>query len=134
MRQFIIPYVLFEDSQEAVSLYKEVFGGEVRYTMLGKDMPNCPEDQLDKVMHMEYVVEDNLIYMADNTIHDEGRINLHLNYAAEDKDKMTKAFNKLKAKGTVIQELKEEFWGSIFGVIKDPFDVTWQFHCRTNKD
>ena len=133
MRQFVIPYIMISDTLKAIELYKEVFGGEVRYTMYGKDMPNCPEDELDRVMHLEYLLKDNLFYFADSVIEDHGRIQLHLNYAFEDKDEMFASFAKMKEHGTVVAELKEEFWGAVYGLIKDPFGIHWQFHCPAKK-
>lgn len=128
MEQFVIPYIMYENSKEAADYYISVFGGYVRYVMLGKDMPNCPEGQEERVMHLEYAVHHNLFYMGDTVIPDEGRIQLHLNFTK--KDEMTKAFTNMKAEGTVIQDLKTEFWGAVFGVIKDKYGVTWQFHYR----
>lgn len=128
MKQFVIPYIMFKDSKVASEYYISVFGGHVRYVMYGKDMPNCPEDQLERIMHLEYIVQETLFYMGDTEIPDNGRIQLHLNY--DSKEQMVEAFNKMKVEGTVLQELKEEFWGAVFGVIKDPFGVTWQFHFR----
>ena len=128
MKQFVIPYIMYKDSKAASEYYISVFGGNVRYVMYGKDMPNCPEDQLERIMHLEYVVNDTLFYMGDTEIQDQGRIQLHLSYTS--KEDMIKSFNNMKADGEVLQELKEEFWGAVFGVIKDQFGVTWQFHFR----
>ncbi|QMS84856.1 VOC family protein [Candidatus Xianfuyuplasma coldseepsis] len=133
MSQFLIPYVMFEDTMKAVEYYNSIFGGEVRYTMMGKDMPNCPEEDLDKVMHLEYVFNDTVFYFGDLPLEDQGRIQLHLNFRYEDAEFMEEAFNKMKKQGTVIQELKEEFWGAVYGNIKDPFGVTWQFHRPAQK-
>lgn len=57
MKQFIYPYVLFKDTKEAVDYYISVFGGEVVYTMYGKDIPNCPEDQLETIYHLQYKLQ-----------------------------------------------------------------------------
>ncbi len=126
MKQFIYPYIMVKDSIESSNYYKEVFGGEVTYTMLGKDTPNCPEDQLDRVMHLEFKIDGHVIYFADEDIEDNGKFHLHLDFT--DKEKMKKAFELMKKDSTVLQELGETFWGAIFGTIKDKFGVTWQFH------
>lgn len=73
MKQFIYPYIMVKDSYESSNYYKEVFGGEVTYVMLGKDTPNCPEDQLERVMHLEYKLNDHVIYFADDDIKDNGK-------------------------------------------------------------
>lgn len=126
MKQFIYPYMMYKDTREAVAYYISVFGGKVTYTMLGKDTPNCPEDQLERVMHLQYELNGYQFFMADEDVEDLGRIHLHLDF--EDKDEMTKAFNKMKVEGNVVQELGETHWGAVFGVIKDKYNITWQFH------
>lgn len=131
MHQFVIPYIMHKDSKEAADYYCGVLGGHVRYIMYGKDMPNCPEGQEERVMHLEYAVNHTLFYMGDTEIEDHGRIQLHLNY--DDKDNMQRSFNNMKQESTVLQELRTEFWGAIFGTLKDKYGVTWQFHYRPKK-
>lgn len=126
MKQFIYPYIMFKNTQEAVDYYLEVFGGEITYTMYGKDTPNCPEDKLDSIMHLQYKLNGSEFYMADEDVPDNGRIHLHLDF--ENKEEMEKAFEKMRKDSLVMQELGETFWGAVFGVIKDKFDIVWQFH------
>ncbi len=51
---------------------------------------------------------------------------LHLDF--EDRAVMEKAFNNMAKDGEVIEELGETHWGAVFGVIKDKFEVIWQYH------
>lgn len=126
MKQFVYPYIMYKDTRKAVEYYNTTFGGDVKYTMLGKDTPNCPEDQLDRIMHLEYEIQGNIFYLADDPLEDHGRIHLHLDF--QDRKEMEAIFNKFKKESKVIQELGETFWGAIFGTIIDPFGVHWQFH------
>lgn len=127
MRQFIYPYIMFKDSMEAANYYIEVFGGEITYVMRGKDTPNCPEDLLESIMHLQYKLNGSEFYMADQEdVHDHGRIHLHLDF--ESRDEMEVAFARMAKDGEVIQELNESFWGAVFGAIKDKYGVMWQFH------
>lgn len=125
MKQFIFPYIMYKNTQEAVDYYIKVFGGEVVYTMYGKDTPDCPEDKLEEIMHLQYQLHGSQFYMSDADVEDHGRVHLHLDF--EDRAEMEKAFNNMKEESEVIQELGETFWGSVFGVLKDKFNVTWQF-------
>ncbi len=126
MKQFIYPYIMFKNTQEAVDYYIEVFGGEVTYVMKGSDTPDCPKDKLDSIMHLQYKLNGSQFYMADSEIEDFGRIHLHLDF--EDLGEMKKAYENLKVDSDVLQELNETFWGAVFATVKDKFNVTWQLH------
>lgn len=132
MKQFIRPYIMMEDTKKAIEYYNSTFGGKLLYTMLGKDTPNCPEDQLERIMHLEYEIEGNVFYYADDEIEDYGRIQIHLDFM--DRERMEEIFHKLSKDSEVIQALGETYWGAIFGVVKDPFGVTWQFHFSLNEN
>lgn len=129
MNQFIIPYIMYKNSIEVAEYYEDVFNARINYIMLGKDTPNCPDNQLERVMHLELIINDHSIYLADEDIEDLGRIHLHLNF--ENKEEMEEIFYRLAEDSTVLQKLKSTFWGAVYGVIRDKFGVTWQFHFRT---
>lgn len=128
MDQFVIPYLFYPDAEDAANYYTSVLGGYVRYTMRGKDMPNCPKGEEERIVHMEYAIHHNLIYLADHDTKEDARVQLHLAY--QNKGEMERAFHKMAEDGTIIQPLQTEFWGAVFGVIQDPYGVTWQFHYR----
>ena len=132
MSQFIIPYIMFKDSLEAANYYKEIFEGEIVYIMKGKDMPECPKDQFEKIMHLELKFNKNLIYMADGDHAHGDNIYLLLNY--DDLDDMTSAYNNMKENSKVVEELHKTFWGAIFGVLKDKHNIMWEFHYSIPKE
>jgi len=132
MKQFIYPYIMLENSFDAANYYKGIFNGEITYIMWGKDWPDCPEDQLENVMHLQLKVNNNQIYFADQKLPTEGNIHIHLDY--QELDELKKVFKKMSIGNNVIQDLKETFWGAMFGSIKDRFGITWQFHYSIPKE
>ncbi len=126
MRQFIYPYILLEDTFEAANYYKDMFNGEITYIMRGKDTPDCPEDKLESVMHLQLKFNDNQIYMADQKLPRKSNIELHLDY--ESKEELIEVFNRFKAESKVVRDIEETFWGALFGVLIDKYGITWQFH------
>lgn len=126
MRQFIYPYLLLDNAMDAANYYKEMLNGEIYYVMYGKDTPNCPEDRLETVVHLQLRIKQNQIYMADNPGSPNEVIQLLLDY--EDKDEMIGVFNRFKEESEIIQDLGKTYWGAYFGVLKDKFGVVWQFH------
>ena len=126
MKQFIIPYIIFNNSKETANYYKEIFNGEITYIMQGKDTPNCKEEDLEKTMHLELIVNKHKIYMADGNHTLGENIALLLDY--EDIDLMMEQYNNMKKEGKVIDEMHDTFWGAIFGIVKDKYGITWEFH------
>lgn len=126
MKQFIFPYILLEDSMKAAKYYVDMFQGEIFYVMYGKDTPDCPEDRLEEVMHLQLKIGEHQIYMSDHKGNKPNDIiQLHLEF--DNKHDMVAAFNRFTAESKVIQELGETFWGGYFGVLEDKFGVIWQF-------
>ena len=107
MRQFLYPYILLSDIEEKIEFYKEAFGGEVVYTMLGKDIPNCPEDELEKIMHLEMRIQGTAFFFADSEVPKGSFLQLHLDY--EDKEEMLKAWNNLKPTSNILQDLQKQY-------------------------
>jgi PhnB protein len=132
MRQFIIPYLTFENSLEVANYYKDVFEGEIVYVMLGKDMPKCPEEDLEKVVHLELKIQDHFIYLADGPDKPSDQSILLLDY--KDLEVMKVAFEKMKLGSKVIQEMHDTFWGAIYGVLKDKYGMKWEFHFMKPKE
>ncbi len=126
MKQFIYPYLCLENTMEAAKYYEKMFQGEIIYIMYGKDTPNCPEDRLEEVMHLQLKVNDNQIFMSEYKGTPNDIVQLHLDY--EDKAQMIDVFNRFKAESVIVQDLGETHWGAYFGVIKDKYGITWQFH------
>ena len=132
MSQFFIPYLSFDDCLSVANYYKEIFDGEISYIMKGSDMPDCPPDKLDDIMHLELKIKDNYIYMANapEKYHQE-KLYILLNY--RDLDEQLEQYNKMAKEGEITEEMHDTFWGARFGVIKDKFGISWEFHCPLEK-
>jgi PhnB protein len=48
----------------------------------------------------------------------------------DSKDALNTLFDFLSEGGTIIQALKEEFWGAIFGSVKDKFGIYWSLNYQ----
>ena len=132
MSQFFIPYLSFEKCLPVANYYKEIFDGEIGYMMKGSDVPDCPPDKLDEVMHLELKIKDNYIYMADAPEkYRQEKLYLLLNY--KDLDEQLEHYNRMAKEGEITEEMHDTFWGARFGVIKDKFGISWEFHCPLEK-
>lgn len=131
MKQFIIPYLAFENSFETANYYKEVFEGEIVYVMYGKEVPNYPVEEADKVVHLELKIQGQFIYMGDGPAKPSDQSMLLLDY--KDIDTMHKHYENMKSNAKVIQEMKDTFWGAVYGVLEDKYGMKWEFHFMKPK-
>ncbi|AIO18376.1 hypothetical protein KQ51_00491 [Candidatus Izimaplasma bacterium HR1] len=132
MKQFIYPYIFLENSLEAAKYYKKIFNGEITYIMYGKDTPDCPKERHEEVMHLQLQFNNNQIFMADEKGEPNNLIQIHLDY--QDKEELITVFNRFREKSVIVQELSETHWGAYFGVIKDKYGITWQFHYMFHQE
>ena len=95
-------------------------------------------EEKKKVMHCAMIINDGYLYVNDKSISLEGKAQ---NEADKDADKdfesrgivlhveledpsilWKKALNN---GGTVIEELKQQYWGTVYGSLRDPFGFIW---------
>lgn len=126
MSQFIIPYLTFPDPQETADYYKDVFDGEITYIMYGKDTPNCPEDQLEDIMHLELKIQGTYVYMSIGDAKPTAQNMLMLDF--ENLDDLQKAYDNMLKESKEITKLADSFWGAKWGLLEDKFGMQWGFH------
>ena len=83
-------------------------------------------------MHLELKIHDNHIYMADaeEELRQE-KLYLLLNYT--DLELQMEQYNKMVIEGVVTEEMHDTFWGARFGIVKDKYGISWEFHCPLEK-
>lgn len=119
--------------REAVAFYAKAFGLEMPKLMLYADAPPNPADPIpagsehlvmyaalpvaganlmfcDMPPGMEYVLGNNISPVVSST----------------DKQALQGWFEKLGEGGAVMMALQQTFWSPQFGMVRDPFGVTWQ--------
>ena len=132
MRQFIIPYLMFEDSMEVAKYYEKVLGAEIGEIMHGKDVPESSEAEFGKVFHLELKIKDQYIYLFDGKGKPNNQTTLLLDY--KDLSELEEAYEKMSSSGEVIQELSDVFWNAKYAVVKDKYGQVWNFHYMKPKN
>jgi PhnB protein len=134
----INPYLNFNGScREAMNFYKECLGGELTL-MAVKDTPAgaaCQAGTENQIMHSS-LVNDGFTIMATDMTGPEGlqqgnNFSLTVNCSSE--EELNRVFDTLLAGGTVIEPLKLQFWGGIFGFGADKFGIRWMFNYTKNE-
>ena len=115
----LTPYLSVDGARKAVDFYKQAFGAIEREVM--------PTDTGDRLMHAQVDVNGSPLFLSD-FFPDHGypavapqAFNLHLHVD----DAQTWWDRAVQAGCTIASPLKTEFWGDIYGQLKDPFGVTW---------
>jgi PhnB protein len=134
----LTPYLNFAgNAEEVLNFYKDALDGEILLINRYSDSPMpCDDDYKDKIIHSRLQFgEGNLIMMSDtfkgNTIATHGNIQLSLGMTDEEKANLV--FNKLAEGGNVIMPLQKQFWGDVFGMLRDKFGISWMINCEVKK-
>lgn len=133
----LTPYLMFNGNcEEAINFYQTCFDGEIGYIGTYADAPmEVSESQKGKIMHVEFkfwggtILASDDLDNADYTTKPENT-NIHLSLGFEDEAEMEKVYNLLGQGGQRTMEIKEQFWGSKFGMLTDKFGIKWMFSSQ----
>ncbi|WP_259067564.1 VOC family protein [Mucilaginibacter sp. X4EP1] len=131
----INPYVGFNgECRKAMEFYKECLGGELFFQTVGSSpmAEQCPSGMKDNILHSS-LSNGSMVLMATDMVTPDGytkgnNISLSLNCSSE--EEINTFFTKLSAGGKVLDPLKEQFWGAIFGALTDQFGINWMLNCN----
>jgi PhnB protein len=136
---YINPYISFNGNcREAMTFYKECLGGELVMQTVAESplATQCPSSMQNSILHAS-LSNRNMILMASDMIPPGGYtkgndIALSLNCSAE--EEINLFYKNLSVDGQILDELKTQFWGAIFGVLTDKFGIRWMLNCDINKN
>lgn len=116
--------------REAMNYYKDNIGGELSLMPVeGSPMEaQCSEAMKGMILHSSLVKDGTLLLMAtDMTPPGEkpAGSNIALSISCSSEEEINRLFSTFSAGGTIVDPLKKQFWGALFGVCKDKYGVTW---------
>lgn len=126
----LIPFLTVRNALEAIELYKEVFNAKIQgdITML-ENIPGM-EKHKNKVGHCSLKISESVIFVNDfieeYPLEQGEHVQLVLDLESE--EFLRTSFAKLAEEGKIVEELQEVFWGSLFGTVKDKYNITWQLY------
>jgi PhnB protein len=127
------------NAREAMNFYKECFNGDLNIMTVGESpiASQCPTGMQDQVMHSTLMKDGNSLLMASDMVMQGKELmqgnNFALSVNCNSEEEINSLFKKLGNGGTVIDPLKEQFWGAIFGVLNDKFGIRWMFNYEKNQ-
>ncbi len=124
----IEPYLHFpRTTEEAMTFYKGIFGGELQVTRQGDVNPNAPAAEKHLVINAMLAGGDCTLRASDrgDTTHDP-QTRVELLIVGSEEAHLRQVFGDLSVGGTVTVPLEKQFWGDTFGAVTDKFGINWQ--------
>jgi len=129
----LIAYLTFPGNcEEAINHYQKIFNGTISDLSRFGDTFPVADDQKNRVMHARLAFEDNMLMFSDNmpgaTVDFGNGISLSL--ALTDEGQARSIFSQLAEGGKVTMPMEKQFWGAIFGQVKDRYGINWMINCE----
>lgn len=128
------PYINFGGKcREAMSFYRDTFGGELNMMTLGESPAPCEDnkDQKDLIMHSS--LEGGAFTLMGTDMGGpegsgaQGQISVCIDCSSV--EEIERLYAALSAGGTECYPLHDAFWGGKFGVLLDKYGVSWMLNC-----
>ncbi|MCW1883835.1 VOC family protein [Luteolibacter flavescens] len=130
----IQPYLFFDGRcEEALAFYQKHLGAEVISSMRFKDSPvppNCgpgggtPDPE--KIMHASFKLGESIIMVSDGNCEGKTKFDgFSLSITVKDKSEAERIFAVMSEGGQVCAPMTETFFSPAFGMLIDPFGVSW---------
>jgi PhnB protein len=125
------PYISFPGTaRQAMEFYRGVFGGELNVSTFGEfggaGGPDGPDPE--GIMHAQLETPSGYTLMASDTppgMDVTAGTNISVSLSGDDADALRGYFQKLSDGGSVTMPLEKQMWGDEFGMVTDPFGITW---------
>lgn len=119
----LMPHIVCRNAAEAIDFYKRAFDAEEVMRLPGPD---------GAIMHAAILINGSGVLLVDENPQwgarsplDLGGSPVTIHLTVEDAHA---AFDKAVAGGAeVVMPVAEQFWGDIYGVVRDPYGHTWSF-------
>lgn len=130
----MIPYINFNGNcREAMSFYKDCLDADLFLQTISEGpMANqCPASMQGQIMHSTLTRNGQLILMASDMIGPDGYVpgnNIGLSFNCASEAEINKLFEQLSEGGKILEPVKMQFWGAMFGAATDKFGTRWMLH------
>ena len=123
----IVAYLKFSNNcREAMTFYKECFGGELTFnTVKGTAIEQHmkPEDG-QKILHSSLIGNDFSLFASEMTNPTAVGDTIFLWLNCKNEEEIKSIFDKLSVGGIITAEVQPVYWGT-FGSITDKFGINW---------
>jgi PhnB protein len=129
----LIPYLTFPGNcEEAINHYEKIFDGKISDLSRFGDSHPVPDDQKNRVMHARLGFGENMLMFSDNM--PGGSVDfgngISLSIGLTDEAQARSVFDQLGEGGIVTMPMEKQFWGALFGMVKDKYGINWMINCE----
>jgi len=128
-------YLTFNGNcREAMTFYKQCFGGELVLQTVGESpMADKMPPQMKKSILHSTLTRGSLVLMGSDMVGDQGvikgnTVSLMLNCSSEEEIKT--CYSNLSNGGEATHPLENTFWGALFGDLTDKYGNHWLLHFQ----
>jgi len=128
-------YLTFNGNcREAMTFYKQCFGGELVLQTVGESpMADKMPPQMKKSILHSTLTRGSLVLMGSDMVSDRGvirgnTVSLMLNCSSEEEIK--NCYSNLSNGGEATHPLENTFWGAVFGDLTDKYGNHWLLHFQ----
>ncbi len=122
------PYLSFRaTARDAMTFYKDVFGGELFISTFG-DMGDPDGADAQLVMHSSLVTPAGYTLFASDVPEDRPLTigdNITISLSGTEDAELRGYFEALAKNGSVTMPLDKQVWGDVFGMVTDEFGINW---------
>jgi PhnB protein len=127
----LYPYIHSDDAEKQAAFYVKALEGEIilskTFAELPQTAPHADERLKGKILHLRLQAAGQVFFMSDSVLEPVQRGNgLDLTLEFADEEEARRAFDGLADGGTIVMPFARQFWGSMSGMVVDPFGVRWQ--------
>lgn len=131
----VIPEIYIKDCLSALDFYKATFGGQVKNLQMSDDNQMF-SDIKGKVIHSELHVNSECVFYFVDALSPQrkngGNVTLMLHM--DDENEISKAYEALKTRGTVLMPLQNTFWGAKHAIVTDEYGAPWALNCSSGQN
>lgn len=124
----LYPYIFSDDAKKQAEFYVRALNGEIILIKTFAEMPHQSDEKIkDKVMHLRFKAAGHVFFMSDSVYGPVERGNgMDLTLEFKSEEEARRAFAGLAEGGKVVMPLEKQFWGTMSGMVMDPFGIRWQ--------
>jgi len=127
-------YLFFQgNTEEAVSFYQHILGGELAITRRGDVDPTASENEKHLVINASLDTGSFTLRASDRAdASNEVQTRVELSIIGPDENELRRIFDELSDGGAIKAPLEKMFWGDTFGALIDKFGIGWQVNVSAS--